>query len=79
MVGARLQLWALVALAFVAGIAGIYMAGVQRGIDRQRSKIDRARLDKIGQAKDIEDEIEILDDTGLSNRASKWLRNDDQR
>ena len=57
MVGARLQLYALVALAFVAGLLGIYMAGVQRGIDRQRTKIDRARLDKIGQAKEIEDEI----------------------
>ena len=72
MVGARLQLYALVALAFVAGILGIYMAGVQRGIDRQRTKIDRARLDKIGQAKEIEDAVNA--DPDIVSRASRWLR-----
>lgn len=75
MVGARLQLYALLALAFVAGIAGIYMSGVQRGIDRQRSKLDRARLDKIGQAKGIEDEINA--DPHLVDRARQWVRKDD--
>ena len=72
MVGARLQLYALVALAFVAGVLGIYMAGVQRGIDRQRTKIDRARLDKIGQAKEIEDAVNA--DPDIVSRASRWLR-----
>jgi len=72
MVGARLQLWALVGLAFVAGIVGIYMTGVQRGIDRQRTKIDRARLDKIGQAKEIEDAVNA--DPHLVDRARQWLR-----
>jgi hypothetical protein len=72
MVGARLQLYALVALAFVAGIVGIYMTGVQRGIDRQRTKIDRARLDKIGQAKEIEDAVNA--DPHLVDRARQWLR-----
>ena len=72
MVGARLQLYALVALAFVAGILGIYMAGVQRGIDQQRTKIDRARLDKIGQAKEIEDAVNA--DPHLVDRARQWVR-----
>jgi len=72
----RLQLYGLLALAFVAGLVGIYMAGVQRGIDRQRSKIDRSRLDKIGKAKEVKDDVEILDDSGLADRASRWLRND---
>jgi len=72
MVGARLQLYALVGLAFVAGIVGIYMTGVQRGIDRQRTKIDRARLDKIGQAKEIEDAVNA--DPHLVDRARQWLR-----
>lgn len=74
MVGARLQLYLFVALAFVAGVLGIYMSGVQRGIDRQRSKIDRARLDKIGQAKEIEDEINA--DPHLVDRARQWVRKD---
>jgi len=78
MVGAKLQLYLFVALAFVAGVLGIYMSGVQRGIDRQRSKIDRARLDKIGKAKEAREDVEILDDSGLADRASQWLRNDDR-
>ena len=72
MVGAKVQLYLLVALAFVAGVFGIYMAGVQRGIDRQRTKIDRARLDKIGQAKEIEDAVNA--DPDIVSRASRWLR-----
>lgn len=75
MAGARLQLYALLALAFAAGALGIYMSGVQRGIDRQRSKLDRARLDKIGQAKEIEDEINA--DPHLVDRARQWVRKDD--
>ena len=78
MVGAKLKLYLFVAVAFVAGVLGIYMSGVRRGIDRQRSKIDRARLDKIGKAKEIKDDVEILDDSGLADRASQWLRNDDR-
>lgn len=70
-----MQLYALLALAFAAGVLGIYMSGVQRGIDRQRSKLDRARLDKIGQAKDIEDEINA--DPHLVDRARQWVRKDD--
>ena len=75
MVGARLQLWALIGLAFVAGVLGIYMSGVQRGIDRQRSKLDRARLDRITEAKEIEDEINA--DPHLVDRARQWVRKDD--
>jgi hypothetical protein len=72
MVGARLQLWALVGLAFVAGVLGIYMAGVQRGIDRQREKLDAKRLTNFKTAKEIEDEINS--DPYLADRASKWVR-----
>ena len=72
MVGARLQLWALVALAFVAGVFGIYMSGVQRGIDRQREKLNAKRLTNFKTAKEIEDEINS--DPYLADRASKWVR-----
>lgn len=75
MVGARLQLYALLALAFVAGVLGIYASGVQRGIARQQAKIDRARLDKIGQAKEIEDAVNA--DPHLVDRARQWVRKDD--
>ena len=79
MVGARLQLWALVALAFIASIFGIYASGVQRGIDRTKRKIDEKRLDNFAAAKEVSDEVQILDDSGLADRASKWVRSKDQQ
>jgi UDP-N-acetylmuramyl pentapeptide synthase len=75
MVGARLQLYALVALAFVAGLLGLYWSGVQRGIQQQRTKIDRQRLDQINRAKEIEDEINA--DPDIVSRAARWVRRDD--
>lgn len=77
MVGARLQLYALIGLAFIAGLLGIYKAGARAGVDRMRQKIDQQRLDNFATAKEVSDEVEILDDTGLSDRASKWLRRKD--
>jgi hypothetical protein len=71
----RIQLYLFVGIAFVLGVLGIYASGVQRGIDRQRGQIDRARLDKIGQAKEIEDEINA--DPDIVDRARRWVRKDD--
>lgn len=71
----RLQLYLFIGAAFVLGALGIYASGVQRGIDRQRGQLDRARLDKIGQAKEIEDEINA--DPDIVNRARQWVRHDD--
>lgn len=73
---ARLQLYGLLALAFVAGVFGVYMAGVQRGIARQQSKIDANRLDNYKTAKETADEVEAMDDPHLADLASRWVRKD---
>jgi hypothetical protein len=78
MVGAKLQLYALIGLAFLAAVFGIYKAGARAGVDRMRQKIDQRRLENVAKAKEIREDVEILDDVGLSARASKWLRNKDQ-
>jgi hypothetical protein len=78
MVGARLQLYALIGLAFLAAVFGIYKAGARAGVDRMRQKIDQRRLENVATAKEIREDVEILDDVGLSARASKWLRHKDQ-
>ena len=75
MFGARIQLYLLIGAAFFLGVVGIYASGVQRGIDRQRGQLDRARLDKIGQAKEIKDEINA--DPDIVDRARHWVRHDD--
>ena len=76
---ARLQLWALIGLAFLAGLFGIYKAGARAGVDRARQKLDQRRLDNFATAKEVSDALELLDDVGLADRASKWLRHDDKR
>lgn len=75
----RIQLYALLAFAFVAGMLGIYVSGVQRGIDRTKRKIDEKRLSSMKTAKEVEDEVEILDDTHLADRANEWVRSKDKR
>lgn len=69
---ARLQLYGLLALAFVAGLLGIYAAGTRAGAERVRQKIDAKRLANLKTARDIEDEIDS--DPYLVDRASKWVR-----
>jgi len=71
----RVQLYLLIGAAFVLGAVGIYASGVQRGIDRQRSRIDRDRLSKITEAKEIEDEVRS--DPDVASRAQRWVRRDD--
>jgi hypothetical protein len=73
----RIKLYLLVAFAFVAGVVGIYFSGVQRGIDKQKSKIDKNRLDNISTAKKIEDEVDS--DPYLVDRANQWVRHKDKQ
>ena len=70
----RIQLYLLIGAAFVLGAVGIYASGVQRGIDRTQARVDRARLKSMQTAKEVEDEIEILDDVDLADRARQWVR-----
>lgn len=70
----RLKLYLLLGAAFLLGIVGIYASGVQRGIDRNQARVDRARLKNMQTAKEVEDEIEILDDVDLADRAREWVR-----
>lgn len=70
----RLQLYGLLALAFMAGLFGIYFSGVQRGIDKQKSKINSKRLEAVGKAKEVRDEVES--DPYFVDRANQWVRKD---
>jgi hypothetical protein len=70
----RLQLYALVGLAFVAGLFGIYWRGVQRGIARAEVKVAQGRLRAMETAKEVEDEVRGLGSDALRERASRWLR-----
>lgn len=73
---ARLQLYALIASGFVLGLLGIYSAGIMRGQDKVKRKLDEDRLNNLKTHKEITDEINQLDDPYLVDRASKWVRKD---
>jgi hypothetical protein len=73
---ARLQLYALIAAGFVLGLLGIYSAGIMRGQDKVKRKLDEDRLNNLKTHKEITDEINQLDDPYLVDRASQWVRKD---
>ena len=72
----RLQLYALIGGAFILGLLGIYSAGIARGQDKIKRKIDEKRLSNFKTAKEVQDEVSELDDTSLADRANKWMRKD---
>lgn len=70
----RLQLYALIGAAFMLGLLGIYSAGISRGQDKVRRKIDASRIRNLQTNKEISDEINSLDDPYLVQSARKWVR-----
>lgn len=72
----KLQLYGLIAVSFVLGLLGIYSAGVARGTDKVKRKIDEKRISNLKTQKEIDDEIRSLDDPYLVDRANKWVRKD---
>jgi hypothetical protein len=71
----RYKLYLLAAAAFVLGLLRWRNAAVSNAIDelkaRQREAEDQARRTSA----EVRDEVEILDDVGLYERASRWVRN----
>lgn len=74
MIPARWQLYLIVAAAFIVGLIGIRSKLLAEGEARARVKIDRARLDAIEAAKEIDNEVEALDPDDLRRRATVWVR-----
>lgn len=74
MVFANIRFYALLAAAFVLGILGLRAFWIDGGIAREQQKRVEDRLKAMKAAKEVRDAVEILDDTGLADRASKWLR-----
>lgn len=72
----KLQLYALVGAAFVLGLLGIYSAGVVRGQDKIKRKIDEKRLANVRSQRKITNEIDELDQDELYHRGTKWMRDD---
>lgn len=74
----KLQLYGLIAVSFILGLLGIYSAGVVRGQDKIKRKLDQKLIKDMRTSKEIDDEINQLDDPYLVDRASKWVRKDNE-
>jgi len=66
---------AAVGIALAAVIAA-YFSGRRDGVHEYERDADKDLIEKMRTAKEVEDEIEILDDPHLAERASKWVRKD---
>ena len=76
---ARFKMYLWLIGAALAAIVTVYFRGKADGRHDLEYEIKDKRLDNLMKAKEIEDEVEALDDTGLAERASKWVRNDNGR
>jgi len=74
----KLQLYGLIAVSFILGLLGIYSAGVARGQDKIKRKLDQKLIKDMRTSKEIDDEINQLDDPYLVDRASQWVRKDNE-
>lgn len=74
----RLRLYAAAVGAFIVALVLAFLGGRRSGINEGKVKSTQDTLDKMRTAKEVENEIEILDDVGLADRASKWVRESDQ-
>lgn len=70
----RVKLYALIAAAFILGFIGIRAFWIDEGITKEQQRRDQDRLDALKKANEVRHDVEILDDAGLADRASKWLR-----
>lgn len=78
MFGSKLQLYLLIGAAFILGVLGIYSSGIARGQDKIKRKMDQKLIDDMRLAKDVDDEINSMDDDRLSQLANKWVRKDNE-
>lgn len=79
MIPLRWKIYGLLGLAFVMGLLKWRSIAVDAALAEAEAEHNKRRLDAIEKAAEVRNEVEILDDTGLSTRASKWLRNDPER
>ena len=74
----KLQIYGLIAVSFVLGLLGIYSAGIARGKDKIKRKLDEKLIDNMKTEKEVEDGIESLGDNALLGRANKWVRKNNE-
>ena len=72
----KLKMYAVLIGAALVAVVTVYYRGRADGRDELEYEIQDDRLDKILKAKDVQDDVQALDDDGLADRASRWVRKD---
>ena len=72
----KLKMYAALIGAALVAVVTVYYRGRADGRDELEYEIQDDRLDKILKAKDVQDDVQALDDDGLADRASRWVRKD---
>lgn len=76
---ARIKMYLWLAGAALVAIVTVYFRGKADGRDDLEYEIKDKRIEDLLTAKEVEDEIEVLDDEELATRASRWVRGGDGR
>lgn len=71
---ARLKIYAIGAAVFIAALLKLRHDAVSKALFKLQADQAEKRIDAMRAAREIENEIEVLDDSGLADRASKWVR-----
>jgi hypothetical protein len=74
---ARLKMYLWFIGAALLAVVTVYFRGKAAGRDELEYEIKDKRLEDLKTAKEVEDEIEIMDDVELATRASRWVRGND--
>ncbi len=76
---ARIKMYLWLAGAALVAVVTVYFRGKADGRNDLEYEIKDKRIDDLLTAKEVENEIEILDDEELATRASRWVRGGDGR
>ena len=74
---ARLKMYMWIIGAALVAVVTVYFRGKADGRHDLEGEIKDKRIDDMLTAKEVEDEIEALDDNMLLDRANKWVRKSD--
>ena len=70
----RWKLYALVAGAFLFGTLGMRSRWIDNALAKEEAKRNEARIAAMRTTSEVRRDVEIMDDAGLADRASRWLR-----
>lgn len=72
----KLKLYAALLGAAALAVVTVYYRGRADGRDDLEYEMKDDRLDKLLKAKDVQDEVQSLDDDDIAARAGRWVRDE---